>query len=350
MRVAMLSPISWRTPPRHYGPWENVVSLLTESLVGKGVDVTLFATADSYTAGKLAAICPRAYSEDATLDPKVWECLHISELFERAGEFDLIHNQYDFLPLTYSSLVSTPIVTTIHGFSSENILPVFNKYNGKTAYVAISEADKHPSLDYIRVIHHGIDLTQFTFSDSDDGYLVFFGRIHHDKGTAEAIEVARRTGRKLVIAGIVQDEEYFRKRIEPHIDGDKVSYFGPVGPDKRSEVLGRAAALLHIINFDEPFGLSMVESMACGTPVVATGRGAVPEVVDDKVSGFVVDDLEGAVMAVKRIGDVDRLACRRHVEERFTVERMAEEYLAVYKRILGGRRRPDSTTDREGMR
>src|SRR5215470_7771894 len=143
MRVAMLAPISWRVPPRHYGPWERVVSILTEGLVRRGIDVTLFATTDSVTSAKLAGICPHPYSEDPSLDPKVWECLHISEVFERADEFDLIHNQFDFLPLTYTGLVKTPVITTIHGFSSEKIVPVFKKYNDRVHYIAISDADRH---------------------------------------------------------------------------------------------------------------------------------------------------------------------------------------------------------------
>ncbi len=161
LRLGMLAPISWRVPPRHYGPWEQFVSLLTEGLVKRGVDVTLFATADSITGARLVGTAPTGYSEDAGLDAKVWECLHVSELFERAGEFDLIHNSYDFLPLTYSALVATPVVTTIHGFSSELILPVFQKYNATGHYVSISDADRHESLDYIATIHHGIELGSF---------------------------------------------------------------------------------------------------------------------------------------------------------------------------------------------
>ncbi|MCP4901542.1 MAG: glycosyltransferase, partial [bacterium] len=189
MRVAMLAPISWRVPPRHYGPWERVVSLLTEGLVARGVAVTLFATADSITEATLAGTCPRPYSEDETLDPKVCECLHISKVFERAGEFDLIHNHFDFLPLSYSGLVDTPVVTTIHGFSSPRILPVFEKYNASSYYVSISDADRSPKLDYLATVHHGIALDEFTLRKDSDGSLLFFGRIHPEKGAAEAIEV-----------------------------------------------------------------------------------------------------------------------------------------------------------------
>jgi len=334
MKIAMLSPLSWRTPPRHYGPWENVVSLLTEELVEMGVDVTLFATGDSLTHGKLAWVCKRPYSEDPTIDPKVWECLHIAELFSRANEFDIIHNQFDFLPLSYSGFTTTPVVTTIHGFSSPAILPVYRKYNTKTYYVAISEADKSRDLDYIATIHHGIDLAQFPYREDTGDYLLFFGRIHHHKGVHEAIEVARRTGIRLVIAGIIQDQAYFQEQVEPHIDGSAVEYIGSVGPEKRQEVLGGALALLHLIHFDEPFGLSVVESMACGTPVIAFGRGSMPEIIRDGHTGFIVNDTDAAVQAVGRIDSIDRRACRDEVEERFTCQHMARRYLDVYRKIL----------------
>jgi len=333
LRVAMLAPISWRVPPRHYGPWERVVALLTESLVARGVAVTLFATADSITRATLVGTCPRPYSEDHTLDPKVWECLHICEVFERADEFDLIHNHFDFLPLSYSGLVETPLVTTIHGFSSPRILPVFEKYNASSHYVSISDADRHPKLDYLATVHHGIALDEFELRKDSDGYLLFFGRIHREKGTAEAIEVARRSGRRLIIAGIVQDRTYFEHEVSPHIDDDHVRYIGSVGPDKRAEVLGGAVALLHLIDFDEPFGLSMVEAMACGVPVIAIGRGSVPEVVVDGVTGFIVTDLDTATAAVQRIHELDRVAARKHVEDHFSVERMTDGYLRVYHEV-----------------
>lgn len=315
MKIAMLSPLSWRTPPRHYGPWENIVSLLTEQLVSMGVDVTLFASGDSITAGKLVSVCERPYSEDPMIDPKVWECLHIAELFRRADEFDLIHNHFDFLPLSYSEFARTPVVTTIHGFSSHAILPVYKKYNDSTYYVAISETDKSAELDYIATIHHGIDLSQFTYQQETEDYLLFLGRIHPDKGVHDAIEVARKTGKCLVIAGIVQDENYFREQVEPCIDGSKVEYIGSVGPQKRQEVMGCALAMLHLIHFDEPFGLSVVESMACGTPVIAYGRGSMPELIKNGSTGFILDD----------------------VEKRFTCQRMAYEYTGVYHRILEDR-------------
>ncbi|PYP82971.1 MAG: glycosyl transferase [Blastocatellia bacterium AA13] len=334
MRIAMLAPISWRVPPRHYGPWERVVSLLTEGLVERGVDVTLFATADSITNAKLAAICPRSYSEDPRIDAKVWECLHISHVVERAAEFDLIHNHFDFLPLSYSGLIQTPMVTTIHGFSSERILPVYEKYDGRAYYVSISDADRSSRLSYVATVHHGIPLEEFTFVRERGRYLLFFGRIHPEKGVVEAIEVARRTNRPLVIAGIIQDQEYFRSEVEPRLDGENISYIGPVGPAERDAVLGQAEALLHLINFDEPFGLSMIEAMACGTPVIARPRGSVPEIVRDGETGFIVDDLDEAAAAVNRLGEINRARARQHVEACFSRDRMVETYIRVYEEVL----------------
>ncbi len=194
LRVAMLAPISWRVPPRHYGPWEQFVSLLTEGLVARGVDVTLFAAADSLTSATLVGTIPTGYSEDPELDAKVWEGLHIATVFERAAEFDLIHNNFDFLPLTYSGLVETPVVTTIHGFSSEKIVPVFERYDDRGHYVAISDADRHPRLHYEATIHHGIRMDTFPLVETAGDYLLFFGRIHPHKGAAEAIDVAARVG------------------------------------------------------------------------------------------------------------------------------------------------------------
>lgn len=334
MRIAILSPISWRTPPRHYGPWESVVSLLTEELVRLGLDVTLFATGDSQTGATLSAVCPRPYSEDHSVNPKVAECLHISELFERAAEFDIIHNHFDFLPLTYSSLVNTPVLTTIHGFSSLSIMPVYKKYNDRSHYVAISEADKAPDLDYIATIHHGIDVSKFPLVESGGEYLLFFGRIHPDKGVHEAIQVAHRARLKLLIAGIIQDPDYFESWVEPHIDGTAVEYLGAVGPDRKADLLGHALALLHLIDFEEPFGLSMVESMACGTPVIAFARGAIPEIVRHGETGYIVETVEDAVDAVSAVHSIDRSACREDVERRFSHRRVAHDYIGVYESIL----------------
>ena len=340
MHIAMLSPIAWRTPPRHYGPWEWIVSLLTEGLVKRGIDVTLFATGDSKTSAKLRWVCPHPYEEDKEIHPKVWECLHISEVFEHAEEFDLIHNHFDFLPLTYSALIQTPVVTTIHGFSSPKILPVYKKYNGRVFYVAISEADKHPDLEYIATIHHGIPVDDYPFSKTPGDYLLVFGRIHNDKGVYEAIQVAKNVNMPLIIAGIIQDERYFHKKVSPFIDNKNIRYIGSVGPDRRGEILSKAFALLHLINFEEPFGLSVIEAMACGTPVIARRKGAMPELVIHGQTGFLVDSLEEAIEYVKRVKSIDRYRCRQRVEQHFRVENMVEKYIDVYKKVLSLYKKP----------
>jgi len=342
MRIAMLSPIAWRTPPRHYGPWENVVSLLTEGLVERGVDVTLYATQDSKTKARLAAVCPRGYEEDENVLPKVWECLHISELFEHGDEFDLIHNHFDYLPLTYIGMTSTPVLTTIHGFSSSKILAVYKKYNERAYYVSISDADRSGELDYVETIHHGIDLKQFTFEPKQGSYLLFFGRIHQEKGVREAIEISRSFSMKLIIAGIVQDERYFNSEVKPHVDGINVVYVGSAGPQKRDGLLGGAYALLHPVKFEEPFGLSVIEAMACGTPVVAFNRGSMPEIISNGETGFLVSSVDQAVSQLRLIKKLERGRCRKWVEERFTVDRMVDEYLRVYHKILTEHRRERS--------
>ena len=338
LRVAVLAPISWRVPPRHYGPWELFASLLTEGLVARGHHVTLFATGDSETKATLSSVIPRGWSEDSDVDPKVAECLHIAAVFERADDFDVIHNSFDFLPLTYSDLVRTPVVTTIHGFSSPRILAVYERYNCHGAYVSISDSDRHPRLDYAATIHHGIDTGAFGLPASPGGYLLFFGRIHPDKGTAAAIEVAARTGLPLIIAGIIQDQAYFDAAVAPHIDGDRVRYLGPIGPDQRTELLGRAHALLHLIEFDEPFGFSVVEAMACGTPVIAFDRGSMRELVDDGITGLLVKDVDAAARAVRRVAAFDRTDIRATAVSRFGAERMVDAYIAVYEDLISSRR------------
>jgi glycosyltransferase involved in cell wall biosynthesis len=334
MKIAMLAPIAWRTPPRHYGPWELVTSLLTEALVARGVDVTLFATQDSRTSGKLAGMVPRGYEEDPSVDAKVWEMAHLAHIFERAGEFDLIHNQADFPAHAFANLVDTPMVTTIHGFSSDRILPMYKPYEDRVHFVAISAADRHPDLKYAATIHHGIRLDEFPVEADGGEDLLFFGRMHPDKGAAEAVHVARSTGRRLNLYGIVQDQGYFEREVVPFLD-DRIVYHGAVGGAERLRALGKAQALLHLINFDEPFGLSVIEAMACGTPVIAINRGSMPELIDDGVTGLLVDSAGEAITALGQVAAIDRAACRAAVAARFSVEIMAERYLQLYRCILG---------------
>lgn len=331
----MLAPIAWRTPPVHYGPWELVTSLLTEELVKNGIDVTLFATGDSITKANLRAVSSKGYAEDINIDAKVWECLHISECFEHADDFDIIHNQFDFLPLSYSKLIDTPIVTTIHGFSSQRIMPVYKKYNDATHYISISDADRTPELDYTATIYHGIDLNQFTFNPEPEGdYIIYFGRIHQDKGTKEAIEIAQALDKQLIIAGIIQDQNYFDEYVKPFLKKGKIEYIGSVDPIKRDTLLGNAKLLLHPINFSEPFGLSVVEAMACGTPVVAFNKGSMSELITNGVNGFLAENSEEAIEKIMNIDNVHRLSCREIVEKKFSKEIMSQNYISIYRKIL----------------
>ncbi len=335
MKIAILGPIAWRTPPRHYGPWEQITGLVADGLAERGIDVTLFATLDSITLARLEGICPRPYEEDDKIDGRVWEALHVAHALSRSAEFDLIHNHLDWLPLAFSGLAHAPMVTTIHGFSSRQILPAYLGSN--SVFVSISDADRAPELEYAATVYHGVDMTTVPFNATAGDALVCFGRIHPDKGTAEAIEIARRAGHPLVLCGPVQDERYFADEVEPHVDGDCVSYLGSVGGAERARVLGSAACLLHPIAFAEPFGLSVVESMLCGTPVVAYARGSMPEVIEDGVSGVLADGVDSAVAGVARAARFDRAACRHAAEGRFSADRMVDGYIDVYESVLRDR-------------
>ena len=331
MKIALLGPIAWRTPPVHYGPWELITSLLAEGLTARGIDVTLFATLDSITKATLDGVVPTGY-EESDFDGRVWEALHVSHALSRSGEFDLVHNHLDWLPLAFSQHCAAPMLTTIHGFSGADILPAYQRSTSQ--FVSISDSDRSPSLSYVGTVHHGIDLSSLPVSPASSDDLVVFGRIHPDKGTDLAIEIARRAGRRLIICGIVQDPSFYRDAVEPHIDGDRVVYLGSVGPADRGRILGSAAALLHPIRFAEPFGLSVVESMACGTPVIAYGKGSMPEVVDEGVTGRLVADVDEAVAAVAGIGTIDRVGCAGRARQRFSAGRMVEDYLAIYRKIV----------------
>lgn len=337
MRIAMLSPITWRTPPKDYGPVEGVVSALTERLVANGADVTLFATADSITSANLTAAVSRSCSENPSADPGVSEYLHVSELFEKAERFDLIHNHMGALPLAFSGLAPTPMITTLHQFISSNTLSVYKKYNGKTTYVAVSESGKNPELDYAAAIPNGIDIARFSYSGDAGDYLLVFGGIDRDSGVEQAVELARRSGHRLVIAGAVLDKDWFKEKVEPQVDGAGVMFLGVVEAERRAEVLGGALAILRMGVAGKPYSLSMLEAMACGRPVIAMGDGAAVDAIADGETGFIVSSVDEAASAIGRLGEIERAACRRRVEEMFTVDRMADSYMRLYRETLDKR-------------
>jgi glycosyltransferase involved in cell wall biosynthesis len=310
-----------------------VASNITEGLVARGWDVTLFATRDSVTRAQLHAVVDKGYEEDSNVDPKVAEYLHISEAFERAGEFDLIHSHYDFMALTYTRLVRTPVLTTIHGFSSPKIMPVYQKYSDGY-FVSISESDRASGLNYLATVHNGIDLSLYPFLESGGDDLIFLGRIHPDKGVHLAIEVARLSGRRLIIAGIIQDEAYFQKQVEPHIDAQNVSYIGPVGVAGKNDLFARARALLHLNTIPERFGLVLAEANAAGVPVVAMDLGSCREVIKHGQTGILVNNVVEAVKAVERIPEIDRRACRNRVQQHFSIETMVDGYERVYSMVF----------------
>lgn len=332
-KVAILAPVAWRTPPRQYGAWETVAGNITEGLVARGWDVTLFATADSITTARLCAVVDGGYEENPEIDPKVAEYLHISAAFERAADFDLIHSHYDFMALTYTKLVSTPVLTTIHGFSSPKIMPVYRKYR-EGYFVSISDSDRAPELNYLATVYNGIDLSLYPLRPAGGEDLIFLGRIHPDKGVHLAIEVAQATGLRLLIAGIIQDRAYFREQIEPHLDERQIRYLGPVDVRGKNELFARARALLHLNTIPERFGLVLVEANAAGVPVIAMDLGSCREVIEHARTGFLVKDVNEAVLALQGIAGIDRQACRDRVRQRFSIETMVAAYERVYAAIF----------------
>ena len=340
-RVAVLSPVAWRTPPERYGAWETVASNVAEGLVARDWDVTLFATADSVTRAHLHAVVERGYEENSCVDPKVAEYLHISEVFEHAAEFDLIHSHYDFMALTYTRLVGTPVLTTIHGFSSPRIMPVYQKYRDGY-FVSISDSDRAPDLNYLATVYNGIDLGLYPLQQSPGKDLIFLGRIHPDKGVHLAIEVARLAGLRLLIAGIIQDEAYFREQVEPHLDDRNIRYIGPVDVPGKNELFSHARALLHLNTIPERFGLVLAEANAAGVPVIAMDLGSCREVIEDGQTGFLVNSVAEAVRALERLSEIDRRACRNRVSRYFSVDTMVDGYERVYAAIfdLEAKKRP----------
>jgi len=278
-------------------------------------------------------VVDRGYAEDPAVDPKVAEYLHIPEAFEHAAEFDLIHSHYDFMALTYIRLVKTPVLTTIHGFSSPRIMPVYEKYRDGY-FVSVSDSDRGPGLNYLATVYNGIDLSLYPLQESGGDDLIFLGRIHPDKGVHLAIEVARLSGRRLIIAGIIQDEVYYRERLKPHIDGQEIRYIGPVGVAGKNELFGRACALIHLNTLPERFGLVLAEANAAGVPVIAMDLGSCREVIKDGQTGFLVNNVNEAVRALERVSEIDRSACRQRVQQCFSIDTMVEAYERVYSTIF----------------
>jgi glycosyltransferase involved in cell wall biosynthesis len=331
LRLAVLAPISWPSPPPGYGPWEQVAANIAQGMHARGLDVTLFATANSHFSGKLASVVSVGVSEDPALNGEVLTAMHIGALFERAHEFDLIHNNFDWKPMTYALATSAPpMLTTIHGFSSPQILGAYYQCAQRSFFCSISDADRDPGLAYLGTAYNGIDPRDFTFSDRAGDYLVFLGRFHPEKGTHLAIDIAKRAGVRLKIAAIPQDEAYFREMVAPHIDGDRVQFLGAVERKARDELLSNALALVHMTTRPERFGLTLIEAMACGTPVLGAAMGSVPEIVVDGTTGFVCAGIDEAVAKVPLLASLDRRACRARVEAEFTIDRMIDRYLDAY--------------------
>ena len=335
LKVAILGAISWPTPPPGYGPWEQVAYNIARGLVARGVDVTLFATANSSSPGKLAAVVPVGLNEDPALNGEVCGELHVASCFARARDFDLIHNNFDWKPLLYALATShPPLITTVHGFSSPPTLGAYYAGAPRSFYCSISDADRDPGLSYLATTYNGIDPAEWTFRDATGDYLLFFARFHPEKGAHLAIEIAKRAGVRLKLAGIPHDETYFRELVEPHIDGDAVQFLGHVKGKARDELVGGALALVHMTTRPERFGLTLIEAMACGTPVLGARMGSIPEIVVDGVTGFLCDDVPDAVAKVSRLAALSRRACRAHVESTFSLERMVDRYIGAYAEAL----------------
>jgi glycosyltransferase involved in cell wall biosynthesis len=346
MKIAQIAPLIESVPPAFYGGTERVVSYITEELVRQGHEVTLFASGDSRTCAELVRGCERALR----IDGRESHCLpHTVVLLEKvrqwADRFDVLHFHIDYFHFPLVRSFAGRTVTTLHGrLDLPGLWELYREFpEVPLVSISLDQRRPMPPVHWAGNVYHGLprDLYGFTAAPRG-GYLAFLGRICPEKRPDLAIEIARRAGRKLKIAAKVDrvDEAYFEARIRPLLDHPLIEFVGEIGEEKKGEFLGNAAALLLPIDWPEPFGLVMIEAMACGTPVVAFARGSVPEVIDEGVSGFVVDDVDGAVEAVRKLGILDRKAVRRRFEERFTVERMARDYVGVYRSLLEATPRP----------
>jgi glycosyltransferase involved in cell wall biosynthesis len=341
VRIAQLAPLFERVPPRRYGGTERVVSYLTEELVALGHEVTLFASGDSDTTARLTPCAPQALRLGArALDPTAMHLLQAEEALRHAPEFDLIHNHLDHLFYPFARRCEVPVLTTLHGrLDLEWLERVYAEY-GEQPVVSISDAQREPlpHLTWAGTVHHGLPRNLYAYHPRGGDYLAFVGRISPEKRVDRAVEIALRSGRRLRIAAKIDpaDAAYFRDCIRPLFEHPEVEYVGELGDRDKDAFLGGAAALIFPIDWPEPFGLAMIEALACGTPVIAWRHGSVPEVVDHGVTGFLCDDVASAVRAVAALDRIDRRACRRAFETRFTSERMARDYLALYDRVASG--------------
>jgi glycosyltransferase involved in cell wall biosynthesis len=341
LRIAQVAPLYERVPSPLYGGTERVVSYLTEALVEQGHQVTLFASGDSVTRAELIAPCPRSLrTDEKCIDPLPHHLVMLEQVYRNAERFDIIHFHVDYLHFPLSRRHHATHLTTLHGRLDLPDLPALYKEYGEMPTVSISDAQRAPLpwINWQGTVYHGLPDNLFTFQDRPGSYLAFLGRTSPEKGLDRAILIARQTGMKLKIAAKVDkaDREYFQTKIEPLIRESQplVEFLGEIGGKDKDVFLGNASALLFPIEWPEPFGLVMIEAMACGTPVIANRRGSVPEVMEEGVTGFVVESLEEAVQAVARISTLDRQKCRRVFEKRFSGERMAADYLTIYRRLV----------------
>lgn len=340
MRIAQVAPLYESVPPKYYGGTERVVSYLTEELVGQGHDVTLFASGDSVTAARLVAPCYRSLRLDKScIDQMAHHVVEIEKVFRSASQFDIIHSHLDYLPFPLARRERTPVLTTLHGrLDLPDLIPLYREFS-EMPVVSISDAQREPlpSLNWQGTLYHGLPANRYTFREEPGNYLAFLGRICPEKRVDTAIEIAKCAGMELKIAAKVDrvDREYFNAVIHPLLDHPLIEYVGEIGEGEKDEFLGNAYALLFPIDWPEPFGLVMIEAMACGTPIIARCRGSVPEVMEEGVTGFICDSVEEAIRAVEEVANLKRKWCRQAFEKRFTVTQMALGYLAIYERLMG---------------
>jgi glycosyltransferase involved in cell wall biosynthesis len=340
MRIAHIAPVATTIPPPKSGSVETMTSLLTEGLVSRGVDVTLFATADSRTSAKLHATYPHGYWHDEHMWPwELYEMLNLAAAVERAADFDIIHYEAAYYPmsLAFVRLSPIPIVQTLHHSPTVEEVKLWSRYP-EAPFVAISneQARLLDGLNVIGTVLHGIDTNSFTLRDRPDDYLLFLGRFTEGKGVLQAIEMAKRVGMRLILAAA--EDDYYRQHVKPHVDGHHIVYFGEADHAAKDKLYGGARALLYPIQAREPFGLVLAEAMACGTPVAALDRGAVREIVDDGVTGIVFGDLEQMANDLSRVFDLDRRRVRERAVARFGIARMVDEYVRVYRQLLNSAR------------